>query len=356
MSKETAIYVRVSTDEQADKGYSLPSQIEACQKFAEQEGFNVVALYQDDISGTKPISSRPEGGQLQREIELGHIKAVVVYQIDRLSCDIVDLLTSVRDWLRSGVEIYALDVGQVTSELDIVLVIKGWQGSDERQKIRERTMRGRNAKARAGKAVGQGIAPYGYIYEKGELLVNELEAQAVRMIYDLYINGSESGRIMGYPIIAKQLTETGIPAPRGAYWSMSAVYRILTVETYCGVLHYGRKMAKGGVLENRPVDEHILIKVPAIVSRETWELAQSKRAYNSKFSRRKAKRDYLLRGQDLLRMRMQHDRNRWRLYLQGTHAKLLQTDRMQRTKSKGQLDRGGDLGLCDGVDYIAGMV
>ena len=136
-------------------------------------------------------------------------------------------------------------------------------------------MRGRNAKARAGKAVGQGIALYGYIYEKGELLVNELEAQAVRMIYDLYINGSESGRIMGYPIIAKQLTETGIPVSAcGAYWSMSAVYRIFTVETYCGVLHYGRNMAKGGVLENRPVDEHILIKVPAIVSRETWELAE----------------------------------------------------------------------------------
>lgn len=132
MSKQTAIYVRVSTDEQADKGYSLPSQIEACRKFAEQKGLDIVALYQDDISGTRSISSRPDGGQLQREIESGHIKAVIVYQIDRLSRDIVDLLTSVRDWLRFGVEIYALDVGQVTSELDIVLVIKGWQGSGPR--------------------------------------------------------------------------------------------------------------------------------------------------------------------------------------------------------------------------------
>ena len=60
---------------------------------------------------------------------------MVVYQIHRLSCDIVDLLTSVCVRLRSGVEIYALDVGQVTSEPDIVLVIKGWQGGDERQKI-----------------------------------------------------------------------------------------------------------------------------------------------------------------------------------------------------------------------------
>jgi site-specific DNA recombinase len=170
MNKQVAIYVRVSTDDQAERGYSLPSQVEACQKFASQKGFEVVAVYKDDISGAKSIASRPEGGQLQSAIDSKQIKAVIVYQIDRLSRDIVDLLTTVRDWLRLGIEIYSLDLGQITSELDIVLVIKGWQGSDERQKIRERTMRGRDAKAKAGKAVGQGIAPYGYSYANGGII------------------------------------------------------------------------------------------------------------------------------------------------------------------------------------------
>src|ERR1041385_1585915 len=151
MSKQAAIYARVSTDDQAERGYSLPSQIEACRNFAIQKGFDVAAVYQDDISGAKPITTRPNGYELQKAIESGQIKSVIVYCVDRLSRDIVDLLTTVRDWLRAGVEIFALDVGQVTSELDIVLVIKGWQGSDERQKIRERTMRGRTAKAKAGK-------------------------------------------------------------------------------------------------------------------------------------------------------------------------------------------------------------
>jgi len=125
MTKRAAIYARVSTDDQAEKGYSLPSQIEACQKFAEQKDFEVAAIYQDDISGQKAIAARPEGGRLQADIESGKIGRVIVYQVDRLSRDIVDLLTSVRDWLRLGIEIYSLDVGQVTSELDIVLVIKG---------------------------------------------------------------------------------------------------------------------------------------------------------------------------------------------------------------------------------------
>src|SRR5215208_5990502 len=176
MSKQTAIYARVSTDDQAERGYSLPSQIEACQKFASQKGFDVTAVYRDDISGAKPITSRPDGYELQRAIDSGQVKAVIVYCVDRLSRDIVDLLTTVRDWLRAGVEVYALDVGQVTSELDIVLVIKGWQGSDERQKIRERTMRGSIAKARAGQVVGGGSPPYGYTYSDGELFIDESQA------------------------------------------------------------------------------------------------------------------------------------------------------------------------------------
>ena len=107
-------------------------------------------VYQDVISGTTPVSLRPSGYELQQEINAGNIQAVIVYQVDRLSRDIVDLLPVVRTWLRAGVGIYALDIGQITSENDIMLVIKAWQGGDERQKIRERTMRGKNTKARLG--------------------------------------------------------------------------------------------------------------------------------------------------------------------------------------------------------------
>src|SRR5688500_9790418 len=192
MNKQAAIYARVSTDDQAERGYSLPSQIDACQKFAGQNGFEVAAVYQDDISGAKPIASRPQGGQLQWAITSGQIKIVIIYRVDRLSRDIVDLLTTVRDWLRSGIGIYALDVGEVTSELVIALVINGRQGSDERKKIIERTSSGRYSKAKAGHAVGSGTPPYGYTYQNGELIINESQAEIVRMIFDWYVNGDEN--------------------------------------------------------------------------------------------------------------------------------------------------------------------
>lgn len=307
MTKQVAIYARVSTEDQAERGYSLPSQIENCQKFANQKGLDIAIVYQDDVSGAKPIASRPEGRQLQNAVESRQIKTVIVYQVDRLSRDIVDLLATVRDWLRAGVEIYALDIGQITSELDIVLVIKGWQGGDERQKIRERTMRGRDSKARAGKAVGQGIAPYAYTYSNGELTINEAEAQIVRMVYDWYVNGDENGGMMSLVGIAKQLTKLGIPTPsqsksikskraRYGVWYYASVNWILQSETYCGILRYGRTVVRGGKIGNRPQNEHILIDVPAIVTRESWELAQARRAYNSKIAKRRTKRDYLLRG------------------------------------------------------------
>jgi len=307
MTKQAAIYARVSTDDQAERGYSLPSQIEACQRFVDQISLVTPEVYQDDVSGTVPIKTRPEGGQLQSVIDSGQVNVVVVYQVDRLSRDIVDLLSTVRDWLRTGVEIYALDIGRITSELDIVLVIKGWQGGDERLKIRERTMRGRDAKARAGKVVGQGIAPYAYTYSNGELSINETEAQVVRMVYDWYVNGDENGGMMSLISIAKRLTEMGIPTPsqskglnsrraRYGVWFYASVNWILKSETYCGILRYGRRIVKGGRITNRSPDEHILINVPAIVTRETWELAQARRAYNSKIAKRRSKREYLLRG------------------------------------------------------------
>ena len=139
MNKSVAIYARVSTDDQAERGYSLPSQIEACEKFASQQGWESVLVYQDDISGTTPVSLRPSGYELQKEIDARNIQAVIVYQVDRLSRDIVDLLTNVRKWLQAGVGIYALDIGRITSENDIMLVIKpGKVAMNEPKSGRER--------------------------------------------------------------------------------------------------------------------------------------------------------------------------------------------------------------------------
>jgi site-specific DNA recombinase len=97
MTKKAAIYARVSTDDQADKGYSLPSQLDGCRQYVNQLGYSVFAEFRDDHSGATPVADRPQGKRLTEMIKFREVDAVVVHQVDRLSRDIVDLLATVRN-------------------------------------------------------------------------------------------------------------------------------------------------------------------------------------------------------------------------------------------------------------------
>lgn len=310
MTKKAAVYARVSTDDQADKGYSLPSQLDGCRQYIEQLGYSIVVEFKEDNSGAIPVADRPQGKRLAEMVKFREVDAVVVHQVDRLSRDIVDLLATVRNWLRAGVEVYALDVGKIESELDIVLVIKGWQGSDERKKIRERSMRGKRAKARTGRVVGT-RAPYGYdhIRDENGKVVNftplEDEAKIVQLIYQWYVYGDESGQRYSAGGIAKRLSEMRIPTPgetnsgyhrsRGSgMWHAYTVLSVIERETYAGIWRFGVRI--GPTRNERPKEEWIEVEVPALVDRETWETAQELRGRNKLFSKRNKQHDYLLSG------------------------------------------------------------
>jgi len=258
MTKRVAVYARVSTDDQADHGYSLPSQIDACNKYAEELGYTVVNELCEDLSGAIPISERPAGNQLFQMIKQHEIDVVIVHHVDRLSRDIVDLLATVRNWLQADIEIYTRDVGKIESELDIVLVIKGWQGSDERKKIRERSMRGKRAKARAGHVVG-GREPYGYKHsrdENGKILnfeIIENEAKIVKLMFHWYVIGDENGKRFSAAGIAKKLSGMGIATPgesrvgyhrkwESCMWQPAGVLDIISREVYAGVWHFGARI------------------------------------------------------------------------------------------------------------------
>lgn len=306
--KRAVIYARVSTDEQADKGYSLPSQIEACRRYADQLGFEVVDIFSEDCSGATPIAERPEAKRMVASLKQGRSNVVIAYQVDRLSRDIVDLLATVRMWLRGDIEVHTCDVGKIESELDIVLVIKGWQGSDERKKIIERCSRGRNSKAKSGKVVGNGFAPFGYRYKDGQLWIVEEEAKVIRLIYKWYVHGDSDQVPLTIWQICCRLIEMGIQTPsqimgrkhnrkrENHIWSFPTVSNFLLNSTYSGSWRYGKKIGSNGNGGPRPTEEQIVVCVPAIVDRNTWEAAQARREYNKRTAKRNRKQDYLLSG------------------------------------------------------------
>ena len=126
MTKRAAIYARVNTVEQIEGKYSLQGQIESCKQFAAANGFNVVDIFQDEISGKTRFIDRPAGLKLYLAIEVGLIDVVIVDRVGRLSRDVLDYVATVQIWSQYGVEIYVLDVGRVTTEFGIGKDILKW--------------------------------------------------------------------------------------------------------------------------------------------------------------------------------------------------------------------------------------
>ena len=317
--KRAVIYARVSTDEQAEKGYSLPSQMNHCREYAYRNNLEVVAECADDFTGTIPIEQRPEGKNAYAMLAQGEADVLIVFSIDRLvrppeEGDEWNMPILIRGLAKLGREIHTVARGKLgTSFADLLIaMLDAKTAGEERRKIIERTTRGRDAKAKSGKVVGIGKAPYGYRYSKVASLsitaleIYEPEAKIVRLIYHLYAEG-ENGRHVSLDNIAARLTSIGLPTPMEAAghrrkrvlpphtWTNATVYWIIKNETYAGVWRYGKFIGSGGHGGKRAVYDTIPINVPEIVDRSTWEAAQMQGIANRHGSRN-SQRFYLLTG------------------------------------------------------------
>ena len=309
--KRAVINVRVSTNEQAEKGYSIPSQLEACRKYAKEHGYEVVEETADDCSGAIPMAERSGGARMYELLKARQVDAVIQYTIDRTARDDreypIEYLIFLRDVQDAGAELHFVDTGK--SDGGIVDLFRAYQAADERRKIRERTMRGRRAKVKAGHVIVHGRPPYGY--ELGErddrrmLIPYEPEARIVRQIYRWYVSGDEANGPMTIYAIAERLKGDGVPTRgdvsdivhkknRRGVWRKAVVSQILHNETYSGTWHYGKQRRVNGKLIDNPRDTWIPVKVPAIVDRDTWEQVQALLSEN-KAARRVTKYNYLLR-------------------------------------------------------------
>lgn len=305
MTKRAITYARVSTSDQADRGESLPSQVKACQGYIEHTlNYAPLPALQEDISGGTRIVERPVGRKLFELVNRGEVEAVVFYAADRMSRYLPDAYMAVEEWLRRGVEIYALDIGRITDPNDISFIIKGWQATDEKKKIKERTMRGRRSAIEGGRVVQTGPARYGYCYtgkkKDTELAIVDAEAEVIKQIFAWYCYGDGAGRPLGVPAIADKLNRQGVPTRKGVSWNAGLVYPILKYETYTGTWYGYRlqKVQKNGKLArvNRPREEWRGVPVPAIVDRDTWEKAQQRLATGRHGWRATAIYQYLLTG------------------------------------------------------------
>ncbi|MCL2754366.1 MAG: recombinase family protein [Oscillospiraceae bacterium] len=201
--KIAAIYIRVSTDAQREEGYSIDAQKEALAAYCVAKGIKNYDFYIDG-GFTGSNIERPEMQRLIGDIKNGLIDCVLVYKLDRLSRSQKDTLYLIEDVFNPyGVAFMSLNENMDTSTPHgrAMLGILSAFAQLERENIRERTRMGMKERVKSGLWMGGGRIPYGYDYDKEQgILVPNEEAENVRKMYDLYLEGTSfSGiaRIMG---------------------------------------------------------------------------------------------------------------------------------------------------------------
>lgn len=213
MEKQTALYLRVSTEAQADEGYSLAAQAEKLEAYCKMKGLGAFKRYVDGgFSGSN--LSRPAMTELISEISQKKIARVVVYKLDRLSRSQKDTLYLIEDvFLPNGVDFVSIneniDTGSPYGRAMIGILSAFAQL--ERENIFLRTRMGMVERVKKGYWPGGGKIPFGYNYdsEKGILIPNS-DAQTVREMYYRYLEGESTGSIarslgMKYEHLVRQI-------------------------------------------------------------------------------------------------------------------------------------------------------
>ena len=304
--KRAVVYARVSTTEQAEKGYSLPSQIEACREYAIKNDLEVIKEIQDDCSGT--LLDRPGLDELRSMFYSGEISAVIVLSSDRWTRKLAHKIL-LRDELKKyDTELHFVNRGKSedTPESKLMENIEGTFDEYWREKIIEATRRGRNRKVNSGLQILSGFPPLGYKkIGKGrdaKLIIDEHQSQLVKDIFWLYINGKGEGPL-SLRAIACYLESCGIAPPgcgkRAAnHWIPSTVSVILKNEIYIGRTFWGKSRIIDKKRIKQPKEKWVAIEVPdlAFIPPDWFFAAQERIKRNKELARRNQKLDYLLSG------------------------------------------------------------
>jgi site-specific DNA recombinase len=296
-----AVYARVSTDEQAEK-YGLTSQVHDLRALATRKTYTVpdgAEFLDDGYSGAD--LNRPALARLREAVRAKAVDVVLIHDPDRLSRRLPHQLLLLEEFERAGARVeFVTTPREDTPEGRLLLNVKGIIAEYEREKIRERTQRGKREKARRGLVVAS--FPYGYRLDPaapGRLVVHEAEAEVVRLIYALLIDEQRSTRA-----IVAELRRLGIAPARRGRWGPTQVRRILGSDRYTGRAYYNRdesienpKTGRRTRRAQRPASEWISVPIPAIVTPARFAAAQVQLQRNREAQvGRPARFTYLLRG------------------------------------------------------------
>ncbi len=306
-----ALYLRVSTDDQAKEGhYGIPIQKERGKAYCKSRGYllDKKQIYNDEgFSGGLPIEKRPALKKLIEDAKEGKFDAVVVYKIDRMARNV---------WVFKNImnelEKLKIDFLSITESFDsstpfgrASLNLMSTFSELEKDIITERMQGGRKQAAKAGKWVW-GSPPYGFRLNKRKkkLVIHEKEAEWVRTFFRWLVDEK-----LPLSAIHKRANEMNVPCyalkkrrekENTGYWHKSSIARILCNPIYTGTDEFyryknGKKrltvMLDKGL--QRDKSEWVSFKADHIISPTQFKLAQKQLLKNREMASRNLKNVYL---------------------------------------------------------------
>ena len=265
---KVAIYVRVSTEEQALK-HSIDAQLDNLMSYAKNNNYEIYDEYIDPgYTGT--LTQRPRYQDLIKDALKGKFEMILVYKIDRLFRSTRQLLNLVYDLEQVGVSVCASTEPFNTSTTmgKFMLQLFASFAELERNVFLERSEMGRLERLKKGYPWG-GKPPFGYNYnqEKGKLEINEAEAEIVRLIFERYcLPDSSTGKV------ADELNKLGYKTRFNNNWISSGIHEVLVKPCYTGEHVYNKITNKSTRVKAE--NEWIKVKVSAIVPEGLYKKAQ----------------------------------------------------------------------------------
>lgn len=291
------LYARYSSDNQREE--SIDAQIRAIEKYASEKGYVIIRHYIDRAkSGT--TDKRPEFQQMISDSHQYGYSTIICHKLDRFSRDRYQSAISKGILKKNGVKVLSvLENIDGSPESGIMEALFEAMAEYYSRNLSREIMKGMMENAYQSKFTG-GTPPLGYDvnHETMKYVINEKEAESVKMIFDLYNQG------YGYIQIVSVLNEKGYLTKKGKPFGKNSLYEILKNEKYAGVYVFNKteaRVSNQGRNYHNTKNEEDWIRidggVPPIVTKEEFEAAKAKMEKNKKRSGSfLAKEIYLLSG------------------------------------------------------------
>ena len=263
--KKCGLYMRVSTEDQAREGFSLPEQKERLESFCKFKGYEIIDYYQDAGISAKTGNHRPEFERLKDDIKTKRINTIVALKLDRITRSIYDWenLMTFLDENDAYLDCVNDEINTTSANGKMISRLLMSVSQNEIERTSERTKVGLAGAIKCGHIPH--IAPLGYKHEDKKLVIDYATKDVIVRIFDLYYNGYSYQKISNLFNEEKVLEKDN--------WRDSTIQNILENEIYKGDFIHGKRTKNPTYYED---------VVEPIISKEMWANCQVQKKKNSR--------------------------------------------------------------------------